>query len=131
MHPRSTMRAENLVEVSQRLIMSILACSFDFHAITLERSKNPSHYFSNLVALWSLISLMSCLVACSSRTIVDRQTNKQTDTRPKYRNPRCACAPRVKPKPKVQGMDPQLGYDHTFKFLWDIISFTACSALSL
>ena len=29
-----------------------------------------------------------CLVACSSRANVDKQTDRQTDTQTKYRNPR-------------------------------------------
>ena len=43
------------------------------------------------VALKPLVSLISRLVACSSRISVDTQTDTQND----YRNPRCACAPRV------------------------------------
>ena len=38
-----------------------------------------------------LVPLIGCLVACSARTRADRQTDRQND----YRNPRCACAPRV------------------------------------
>ena len=42
-----------------------------------------------------LVSLISRLVACSSRIVVDKQTDRQTDTQNDYCNPRCACAPRV------------------------------------
>ena len=52
--------------------------------------------FHALVALKLLVSLISRLVACSARIVVDRQTDRQTH-RPctNYCNPRCACAPRV------------------------------------
>ena len=57
------------------LIMHIgfFAC---FHAISLERSRHIN--FHALVALKLLVSLISHLVACSARIVVDRQTNKQT-----------------------------------------------------
>ena len=42
-----------------------------------------------------LVLLMSRFGACSARTSGDRHTHTQTDTQTKYRNPRCACAPRV------------------------------------
>ena len=63
------------------LIMHIgfLAC---FHAISLERScfsENCHVNFLALVALKLLVSLMSRLVACSPRIVVDRQTDKQTN----------------------------------------------------
>ena len=61
--------------------------------------QNRHIIFHALVALKLLVSLISRLVACSARIVVDRptdrQTNKQTDTQTKYCNPRCACAPRV------------------------------------
>ena len=47
--------------------------------------------FHALVALKLLVSLISRLVACNARIVVDRQTDTQTN----YCNPRCACAPRV------------------------------------
>ena len=54
------------------------------------------HAFVALKLLVSLsVSLIGRLVACSARTRVDKQTDRQTDET-KYRNPRCACAPRVK-----------------------------------
>ena len=79
------------------LVMHIgfLAC---FHAISLERSRF-SKIASALVALKMLVSLISRLVACSPRIVVDKQTDRQTDgrthTQNDYCNPRCACAPRV------------------------------------
>ena len=87
------------------LIMNIsfFAC---FHAISPERSG-----FSKIaiVALKLLVSLISRLVACSTRVVVDRQTDRQTDTQDNYCNPRCACAPRVnekaakyKPRPHIR-----------------------------
>ena len=42
-----------------------------------------------------LVSLISRLVACSPRIVVDKQTDRRTDTQNDYCNPRCACAPRV------------------------------------
>ena len=61
--------------------------------------QNRHIIFHALVALKLLVSLISRLVACSARIVVDRQTdkqtNRQTDTQTKYCNPRCACAPRV------------------------------------
>ena len=62
------------------LIMHIgfLAC---FHAISLERSRFSeivTLLFLALVALKLLVSLISRLVACSARTVADRQTDKQT-----------------------------------------------------
>ena len=47
--------------------------------------------FHALIALKLLVSLISRLVACSARIVVDKQTDTQTN----YCNPRCACAPRV------------------------------------
>ena len=81
------------------LIMHIgfLAC---FHAISLERSrfsKIATLLFLALVALKLLVSLISRLVACSPRIVVDTHTHthRHTDTQNDYCNPRCACAPRV------------------------------------
>ena len=58
--------------------LGFFAC---FHAISLERScfsKIPTLVFHALVALKLLVSLLSHLVACSARIIVDRQTDRQT-----------------------------------------------------
>ena len=78
------------------LIMHIgfLAC---FHAISLECSRfsKIGSFFRALVALKMLVSLISRLVACSARIVVDRQTDRQTHTQNDYCNPRCACTPRV------------------------------------
>ena len=62
------------------LIMHIgfFAC---FHAIPLERSrfsKSPL-FFHTLVALKLLVSLISRLVACSARIVVDTQTDRHTN----------------------------------------------------
>ena len=48
--------------------------------------------FHALLALKLLVLLISHLVACSARIVVDKQTDRQT----KYCNPRSACALRVK-----------------------------------
>ena len=67
-----------------------------FHAISLERSrfrKIPTSVFNALVALKLFISLISRLVACSARIVVERQTDRDTQT--KYCNPGCACALKV------------------------------------
>ena len=61
------------------LIMHIgfLAC---FHAISTQSFQQNRHVsFLTLVALKMLVSLMSRLVACSARIVVDRQTDRQTD----------------------------------------------------
>ena len=82
--------------------ISFFAC---FHAISPERSgfsKYTTFIFhalkkkkKKIVALKLLVSLISHLVACSARIVVDRQINRHTDTQYNYFNPRCACAPRV------------------------------------
>ena len=70
------------------------------HIIWLFRSPERSRFseiatfsFHALVALKLLVSLISHPVACSPRIVVEKQTDRQTQT--KYYNPRCACAPRV------------------------------------
>ena len=77
------------------LIMHIgfLAC---FHAISLDRSRFSeiaTFFFFALVVLKLLESLISRLVACSPRIVVDKQTDRHTQN--DYCNPRCACASRV------------------------------------
>ena len=72
------------------LIMHIgfLAC---FHAIisrTQSFQRNRHNVFLALVALKLLVSLISRLVACSPRVIVDTHTH--TDAQNDYCNPRCA-----------------------------------------
>ena len=61
------------------LIMHIgfLAC---FHAISLERSRfsKIATFFLALVALKLLVSLISRLVACSPRIVIDTQTHRTT-----------------------------------------------------
>ena len=57
--------------------------------------QNRHIIFLVLAALKLLVSLISRLVGCSARIVVDRQTDTQTDTQYDYCNPRCACAPRV------------------------------------
>ena len=47
-------------------------------------SKNAC-FFRALVALKLLVSFISRLVACSSRIVVDKHTDRQTE----YSNPRC------------------------------------------
>ena len=61
----------NLVEVSQ-----FFAC---FHAISLERSCFSKISTLLFLALKVLVLLISRLVTCSARIVVDRQTGKQTD----------------------------------------------------
>ena len=46
--------------------------------------QNHHIIFLALVALKLLVSLISLLVACSARIVVDRQTDKQTDTQNDY-----------------------------------------------
>ena len=79
----------------------VLICNWLFRLFSRHISRTQSFQqnrhisFHALVALKLLVSLVSRLVACSARIVVDRQTNRQTDTRTNYCNPRCACAPRV------------------------------------
>ena len=60
------------------LIMHVgfLAC---FHARTQSFQQNRHIVFLALVALKLLVSLISRLVACSARIVVDRHTDTQTD----------------------------------------------------
>ena len=92
--PRCTERAKP----EPVLIMHIgfFACC---HAISLERSrfsKIATLFFLALVALKLLVSLISRLVACSARIVVDTHIHTHTDTENDYCNPRCACASRYK-----------------------------------
>ena len=61
--------------------------------------RNRHIIFRARVALESLLSLVSRFGACSARISGDRHTHTHTDTHTDtqndYRNPRCACAPRV------------------------------------
>ena len=50
-----------------------------------------------LIVQKPLVPLIGRLEVCSARTC--GQTNRQTDRQIKYRNPRCACAPRVNNSP--------------------------------
>ena len=52
-----------------------LAC---FYAISLERSRFSKIATLFFIALKLLVSLISLLVACNARIIVDKQTDKQT-----------------------------------------------------
>ena len=84
------------------VLICILALSLVFTPYlsrTQSFQQNRHIIFHALVALKLLVSLISRLVACSARIVVDRQTNRQTnrqtDTQTNYCNPRCACVPRV------------------------------------
>ena len=62
------------------VLICILALSLVFTPYlsnTVVSAKSP-HFFHALVALKLLVSLISCLVACSARIVVDRQTDRQT-----------------------------------------------------
>ena len=55
--------------------------------------------FERLLHWKTSVPFVCRFVACRSRIKVrktDRQTDRHTDGQTKYRNPRCACAPRVK-----------------------------------
>ena len=82
------------------VLICILARLFSRHISRTQSFQQNRHInFHALVALKLLVSLISRLVACSARIVVDtqtnRQTDRQTDTQTNYCNPRCACAPRV------------------------------------
>ena len=71
------------------MLISILACSLCFHAITFECSTFTK------IAIFR-IKPGSRLVARSGRTRGDRRTDGRTDRMTtKYCNPCCACTPRV------------------------------------
>ena len=97
-------KVRRAVEVSQCKFAYWLFRLFSRHISRTQSFQQNRHInFHALVALKLLVSLISRLVACSARIVVDRQTdrqtdkqtNRQTDTQTKYCNPRCACAPRV------------------------------------
>ena len=76
----SVLNGLNLVEVSQ-CSLCILAFSLVFTPYlsnAVISAKSP-HYFLTLVALKLLVSLISCLVACSARIVVDKQADGRTD----------------------------------------------------
>ena len=79
------------------LIMHIgfFAC-YSHISRTQSFQQNRQFVFHALVALKMLVSLISRLVACSPRIVVDKQTD--THTQNDYCNPRCACASRVNNK---------------------------------
>ena len=62
---------------------------FSRHISRIQSFQQNRHIlFLALVALKLLVSLISRLVACSARIVVDRQTHRQTDTQNDYCNPR-------------------------------------------
>ena len=65
--------------------------------LVLERSRFRKKRLISFQArvVLKMVSLTGSLVACSARIAADRQTDRQTHTQNDYRNPRCACAPRV------------------------------------
>ena len=81
-----------MVEVSQCSLCILAFCLFSRHISRTQSFQENRHIrFLALVALKLLVSLISRLVACSARIVVDTHTHTQND----YCNPRCACAPRV------------------------------------
>ena len=103
----------NLVEVSQCSLCILAFRLFSRHiSRTQSFQQNRSILFLALVALKLLVSLISRLVACSARIVVDKQSDKQTHRLstvtlaaharrgliidlPYMINPRRACAARV------------------------------------
>ena len=72
----------NLVEVSQcSLCIKLLAFSLVSRHISRTQSFQQNRHieFLTLVALKLLVSLISRLVACSARIVVDKQTHRETD----------------------------------------------------
>ena len=78
--------------------IGFFACFPAIHCISRTQSFQQNRHirFLALVALKLLVSLISHPVACSARIVADRHTHRYTDTQNDYRNPRCACTPRVK-----------------------------------
>ena len=69
----------NLVEVSQCSLSYWLFSLFSRHISRTQSFQQNRHIiFPALVALKLLVSLISRLVACSARIVVDRQTDTQT-----------------------------------------------------
>ena len=98
-HPRCAERAKP-GRGKPMLIMhtGFFACFHAIHCIVLKLYLSMQSFQRNhhviihaLVALKLLVSLISRLVACRARIVVDRHTDTQND----YCDPRCACAPRV------------------------------------
>ena len=76
--PRFAERAE-LGRSKPVLIMHISFRSFSRHiSRTQSFQQTPHVIFHSLVALKRLVSLISRLVACSARIVVERQTDRQT-----------------------------------------------------
>ena len=68
---------------------------FSRHISGTQSFRENRHIHIDLLVVHNpLVPLIGRLVACSARTRADRQTDRQND----YRNPRCACAPRVNEK---------------------------------
>ena len=61
------------------VLICILALSLVFTPYLQSFQQNRHINFHALVALKLLVSLISRLVACSARIVVDRQTDRQTD----------------------------------------------------
>ena len=77
------------------VLICILDLSLVFTPYLSNAVVSAKRHIHALVALKLLVLLISRLVACSARIVVDRQTNTPTN----YCNPRCACAPRVNYSP--------------------------------
>ena len=88
-HPRCAERAKP-GRGKPLFIMHIgfFAC-FSRHISRMQSFQQNRH----ILFLALLVSLISHLVVCSVRIVVDRHTDRQTQN--DYCNPRCACAPRV------------------------------------
>ena len=89
-------RCADRAKVSQCSLCNWLFSLFSRHISRTQSFQQNCHIiFLALVALKLLVSLISRLVACSPRIVVDTHTHTHTDTQNDYCNPRCACAPRV------------------------------------
>ena len=79
--PRCAERAKNLVEVSQCSLSYWLFSLFSRHISRTQSFQQNRHViFPALVALKLLVSLISRLVACSARIVVDTHTHTLTHT---------------------------------------------------
>ena len=58
-------------------VIGFFAC---IHVISLERNRFNKIAILYFLALKLLVSLVNSLVACSARVVVDKQTDRQTDT---------------------------------------------------
>ena len=76
---------------SRKLAFQLVFTPYLSNAVVQE--KRPIK-IKDLATLKRFVAVIGRPVPCTAR-LASRRTNRQTDRQTKYRNPRCACAPRV------------------------------------